>query len=171
MNHFVHSIIVGNIIPDCVTPVNGVGKCVFVRFCTSIMTALINNDHLTNPSVAKYLRESQCGILRSSHRVCCNINDIDYGEETDSQAVETTTSKLAANPPHSTTNNFLSDVENCGKLDGIETPLKWIGELWFKVESSEKTQLESKCLGTLISHKHLVVPAHCVASLPENIVL
>lgn len=160
--------------PDCVTPSNALGRCVHVRFCVSIMTALINNDHLTNSNVAKYLRESQCGLERGSHKVCCDVNDIDAVDEA---TIEATTSKLATNllPPHlpPSNDNRLSDYEKCGKLGDDETPLKWLGELWFKVESAgkSKSKLEAKCLGTLISHSHLVAPAHCVASLPDNITL
>lgn len=161
--------------PDCVTPVNSLGKCVQARFCVSIMTALINNDHLTNPDVAKFLREAQCGIERDSHKVCCDVNDIDFGNESEAQLAEAPAQKLATNiqPPHHKPNidKRLSDIESCGMLGDNETPLKWIGELWFEVGSSARTKLEAKCLGTLISHKHLVVPAHCVASLPENITL
>lgn len=160
--------------PDCVTPVNGLGNCVEVRFCISIMTALINNDHLTNPDVATFLRQAQCGIQRDSHKVCCDINDIDFGIESKSVLSEVPEIKLATNLQPSHKPNIekrLSDIESCGKLDDNETPLKWIGELWFQMESSTDPKLEAKCLGTLISHKHLVVPAHCVASLPENITL
>ncbi|CRL02376.1 CLUMA_CG015259, isoform A [Clunio marinus] len=163
------------IVPDCVTPVNSLGKCINVMFCTSVMTALINNDHLTNSDVAQYLRSSQCGIMRDSHKVCCSLNDIDYGYENSASIHEPTTTKLAIDlqpprisPPAST---LLSNFETCGKLRHYETPHKWIGELWFRVESSGKIKLELQCLGTLITDKHLVVPAHCVASLPENITL
>lgn len=139
------------------------------------MTALINNDHLTNPNVAKFLREAQCGIQRNSHKVCCDVNDIDFGNESDASFVETPKQKLASNlePPHHRPNieKRLSDMENCGILNDDELPLKWIGELWFRVESSANSKLEVKCLGTLISPKHLVVPAHCVTSLPENTTL
>ena len=51
--------------PDCVTPSNLLGRCVEVRYCVSVMTALKNNDHRTNPKVSQYLRESQCGKVKS----------------------------------------------------------------------------------------------------------
>jgi hypothetical protein len=129
------------------------------------MTALINNDHLVNPNVAKYLRESQCGILRDSQDVCCNINDIDFGGET--QPIETTTRaqllpSLPTNlqPPNLPPQNDPINAprisnEKCGELkletNSRSTPLKWIGELWFKVESNSRTQFEVRCFGTLIS--------------------
>lgn len=152
------------------TPLNSVGKCVPSRFCVSVMTALINQDHLTNSNVAQFLRRLQCGNTRGSHKVCCEINDIDFGS-----TVDQSTPKIVTNlqPPRhdSSIGKRLSDYDKCGKLNNDETPLKWIGELWFEERSSTKTHLELKCLGTLISHKHLIVPAHCVAYLPANITL
>lgn len=157
------------------TPVNSLGKCVPSGNCVSIMTALINNDHMTNANVAKFLREAQCGLTRGSHKVCCDISDIDFGNATDSRLTEPLIPQTVNNsePPHhkANINKRLSDYDKCGKLNDNETAIKWIGELWFEEKGSMKSHVEVKCLGTLISHKHLVVPAHCVASLPENISL
>lgn len=138
------------------------------------MTALINNDHLTNQNVAKFLRESQCGLFRGSHKVCCDINDIDFGNATESTFSDPSTPQLLTKfqpPLEPNIVKHLSDYDKCGKLDDHEAPFKWIGELWFAEKGSVKRHLEVKCLGTLISHQHLIVPAHCVASLPENITL
>lgn len=98
--------------------------------------------------------------------MCCDVTDIDYGDETSLKALETTTSRLSTvlQPPEF---KRLSNISTCGKLNHDETPEKWVGELWFKVGGV----FESKCLGTLISNKFLVVPAHCVAALPANITL
>lgn len=154
------------------TPVNSLGKCVASQYCVSVMTALINNDHLTNANVATFLRKAQCGIERGSHKVCCEIKDIDFGNITQSARTNPSAPQLPniLLPPHATphTDKRLSDYDKCGKLEDNETPFKWIGELWFEEKGSGKTRLEMKCLGTLISRKHLIVPAHCVASLPEN---
>lgn len=133
------------------------------------MTALVNNDHLTHQNVSKYLRGSQCGIQRGSHKVCCDVNDIDFGDEISPKSVETSRLTTILQPPAPSTQ--LSDLNRCGKLNRGETPKKWVGELWFKIDGFTNSQLEPKCLGTLISKKHLVVPAHCVASLPANITL
>lgn len=130
--------------------------CVNVKFCVSIMTALINNDHLTNPAVAKYLRESQCGIQYGSQKVCCNVNSIDFGDE-----------PVSRNDEDSANEKNAIDKKECGVLTESETPLKWIAELWFNFNSERKL----KCLGTIISAKHVIVPAHCVASLPANVSL
>lgn len=143
---------------DCITPDDALGKCIEVKNCVSIMTALINNDHLTNPDVAKYLRESQCGFSAGSHKVCCNIDTIDMGGEPYDIDVRNEEDETI-------------DKENCGKLAENETPLKWIAELWFRHDTFGEIQLKAKCLGTLISSKHILIPAHCVASLPANISL
>lgn len=143
------------------------------------MTALINNDHLTNPTVARFLRQAQCGIQQGSHKVCCDINDIDFGNESESslsnpQYEQQSTPEALTNPylpPTSFLDKRVSDYERCGRLGDNETPLRWIGELWFEDEGPVRRHIEVKCLGTVISHKHLVVPAHCVASLPENVTL
>ena len=108
------------------------------------------------------------GFQRGSHRVCCDVNDVDYGGDT---PMITTTSRTSTTIPPMAQLKRLSNIETCGKINREETPKKWVGELWFKVEGISKHQLESKCLGTLISYKHLVIPAHCVASLPANITL
>ena len=138
------------------------------------MTALINQDHLTNSNVAQFLRRLQCGYTRGSHKVCCEINDIDYGNTDGSSSFDQSTPKIVTQlqpTRQDESKKQLSDYNKCGKLNNNETPLKWIGELWFEERSSTKTHLELKCLGTLISHKHLIVPAHCVAYLPANITL
>jgi hypothetical protein len=137
--------------------------CVDVKFCVSIMTALINNDHLTNPAVAKYLRESQCGLRAGSHKVCCNVNTIDFGDE----PYDT----IARHDEEITTKKSSIDTKSCGELAESETPLKWIAELWFNHDTFGRVQLESRCIGALISLKHVIVPAHCVANLPANISL
>lgn len=131
------------------------------------MTALVNHDHLTNPIIAKYLRESQCGIEIASQRVCCNINDIDFGDEV-ATGMSSTPGRFSND---TSVPKSMSDIQTCGKLEKNETPLKWLAELWFKIETHGRTTNEAKCLGTLISHKHILVPAHCVESLPENIAL
>lgn len=154
------------IVADCMTPDSKLGKCVSVRQCTTIMTALINNDHLTNSVVANFLRKSQCGKLLGSHEVCCEISTIDMGESPDLE----TPSSVPKSPPL-TRLDEASGNNRCGRLGLKETPLKWIGELWFETVGGGRTLLEAKCLGVLISNKHLVVPAHCVVSLPDNVSL
>jgi hypothetical protein len=165
------------------------------------MTALINNDHLTNPSVAKFLRESQCGISANSHKVCCNVHNVDAGGEPTLAGVTApaaTTVKppliepppvhndqhqqqstlappipppAATRTPSGSRETPISDVERCGKLTQDEAPFKWIAELWFKHDKLGRIVYEAKCLGVAISAKHIVLPAHCVASLPANVSL
>lgn len=129
------------------------------------MTALINNDHLTNSVVANFLRKSQCGKWLGSHEVCCDVDTIDMGEEEQTPPTVTSSSSPDVRVDGS------SASSRCGRLGLKETPLKWIGELWFETVGSGRTLLEVKCLGVLISHKHLVVPAHCVVALPDNVSL
>ncbi|KAG5684158.1 hypothetical protein PVAND_013399 [Polypedilum vanderplanki] len=170
--------------PDCVTPDNLAGACVNVRYCVSIMTALINNDHLTNPAVAKFLRESQCGLAINSHMVCCNIQNVDFG------VTPAVTLPVISAPPPSTTRptSFIHTEQqtpppvtlrtptetitsDCGKLRENEAPFKWIAELWFKHDRLGGVLYEAKCLGIVISSKHIILPAHCVAALPANVSL
>ena len=124
------------------------------------MTALINNDHLMNENVGNFLRRSQCGIRQNSHKVCCLLNQIDYGQPS---------------PPGVDGGENIADEktrnvklqDKCGKLNSLnEDPSKWIGELWFTIEG--KTLPEARCIGVLITSKHLVVPAACIAGVDNE---
>lgn len=133
------------------------------------MTALVNNDHLTNIAVGNHLRKSQCGIKRGSHKVCCDISSIDFG----TPPVEDSTNRLL-DPvlPISTPSSRIDDTATCGKLNSFrESPLKWIGEIYFETKRAGKKLVEPKCLGVLITYKHLVVSAHCINIVSANYTL
>lgn len=123
------------------------------------MTAIINSDHLTNHEVGNFLRKSQCGIKRGSHKVCCEVSQIDYGEATTGSAPRIPDDPVDSSPRLE---------PSCGTMNSLqETPLKWIGELWFESKSPGRLVLEQNCLGVLISHKHFVIPADCVNKLSD----
>ena len=134
------------------------------------MTALINQDHLMRGEVAAFLRKSQCGLWKGEQKVCCDVSSVDFGDRPPSE-FSTKPPTMTTHTPYVTTRTDAHKKAACGKLNSLsETPLKWIGELWFHTDA-EQTLLESKCLGVLITFKHLVVPAHCVVALPEHISL
>lgn len=93
--------------PDCITPMDTKGTCIESSKCVSIMSVLKNNDHLHNSEVAAYLRKSQCGFEVGSHKVCCDITDIDQGIGNDIEKYyENQLTTIAENPQH------LSDTSN-----------------------------------------------------------
>lgn len=69
-------------------------------------------------------------------------------------------------------NSMHLNFKTCGyTASGNVSEYKWIVNLWYSLKTDDQTLVASKCLGVLISKRTLVAPAHCIASLPTNIML
>jgi hypothetical protein len=138
----------------------------------SVFTALVNRDHLTNSEIAKYLRESQCGFEAGSHKVCCNIESIDFGLNKTSTYNENITDETFQKFDKTyVAQKNISNYDKCGLLNEIESPSKWLAEIWFINKHYPQNDQQLRCSGVLITKKHVIVPASCVVSVPENISL
>lgn len=165
----------------CATPDAQEGQCVQVKRCTAIWNAIINRDHITNPDVASYLRNAQCGVQANSQKVCCALEYVDSTGETqetsDNPTQSTKDSRISLYPDNSMKllmhkNAKYLNFKTCGFAASANvSDFRWIVNLWYSLETTNSVMVASKCIGVLISRRTVVAPAHCVSDLPTNIKL
>ncbi|XP_066157604.1 phenoloxidase-activating factor 3-like isoform X1 [Euwallacea fornicatus] len=147
----------------CRTPNRGVGNCLPVSECPTMLDVLSRIKRPISEVILKRIQAYTCGVAGGSIKVCCPSEPI----ELESQMMQ-----FSNEPPDVSSHRNLNLLpKNCGFLntnnriingeDAFLNEFPWMVLLQYSIGNS----LRFLCGGTIINKNYILTAGHCIADL------
>ncbi|XP_066157985.1 phenoloxidase-activating factor 3-like [Euwallacea fornicatus] len=150
----------------CRTPNRGVGNCLPISECHSMLNFLKTLKMPISQVVSKSIQAYTCGVVENHVKVCCPLdptelqfNNTESSNEPPDVSSHRNLGLLPTNCGFIDSNNRITNGENA-----FLNEFPWMALLRY----SSNNKLKFLCGGTVINKNYILTAAHCIAELKDK---